>query len=85
MSISLSIVCCLMEYLISPLRNYVVLMLVLYNLLTGFANSCSGIPSCSTPPPAFEDAVRGDTPLRHRNPHHIRSYREESARWVFSV
>ncbi|KAL0267955.1 UNVERIFIED_CONTAM: hypothetical protein PYX00_010072 [Menopon gallinae] len=44
----------------------------------GFANSCSGIPSCSTPPPAFEDAVRGDTPPRHRNPHHIRSYREET-------
>jgi hypothetical protein len=57
----------------------------LLNLLVGFANSCSGIPSCSTPPPAFEDAVRGDTPPRHRNPHHVRSYREESVRYVKKI
>lgn len=51
-------------------------------------------PPCSTPPPAFEDAIRGDyamdansttnTPLRHRigGVHSRHAYREEAVRWV---
>lgn len=53
----------------------------------GFVSSHSPVPCSSTPPPAFEDALRGDlmdasTPLRHRlGPlhvtHHImKTYRE---------
>ncbi|XP_023717229.1 phosphatidylinositol 4-phosphate 5-kinase type-1 alpha isoform X2 [Cryptotermes secundus] len=53
----------------------------------GFVSSHSPVPSSSTPPPAFEDALRGDlmeaaTPLRHRlgpghvTHHVVRTYRE---------
>jgi len=53
----------------------------------GFVSSHSPLPSSSTPPPAFEDALRGDlmdasTPLRHRlgpghvTHHVVKAYRE---------
>ncbi|XP_067003013.2 phosphatidylinositol 4-phosphate 5-kinase type-1 alpha isoform X2 [Anabrus simplex] len=56
----------------------------------GFVSSHSPLPCSSTPPPAFEDALRGDlvvetAPLRHRlgpvhaTAHHVaRNYRETS-------
>jgi len=63
----------------------------------GFVSSHSPLPSSSTPPPAFEDALRGDlmdasTPLRHRlgpghvTHHVVKAYREsETVRYLFGV
>lgn len=60
-------------------------------------SSHSPLPCSSTPPPAFEDALRGDlvdasTPLRHRlgpghvTHHVVKAYREsETVRYLFGV
>uniref|UniRef100_A0A1B6KUV2 PIPK domain-containing protein n=1 Tax=Graphocephala atropunctata TaxID=36148 RepID=A0A1B6KUV2_9HEMI len=57
----------------------------------GMGGFVSSFPSCSTPPPAFDEAVRGDftvesvsnpggaTPLRHRlGPQQAKNYRDET-------
>ncbi|XP_046683176.1 phosphatidylinositol 4-phosphate 5-kinase type-1 alpha-like isoform X9 [Homalodisca vitripennis] len=60
----------------------------------GMGGFVSSFPSCSTPPPAFDEAVRGDftvesvsnpggaTPLRHRlGPQQAKNYRDETVRF----
>uniref|UniRef100_A0A1B6EY88 PIPK domain-containing protein n=2 Tax=Proconiini TaxID=565685 RepID=A0A1B6EY88_9HEMI len=60
----------------------------------GMGGFVSSFPSCSTPPPAFDEAVRGDftvesvsnpggaTPLRHRlGPQQTKNYRDETVRF----
>ncbi|XP_046683169.1 phosphatidylinositol 4-phosphate 5-kinase type-1 alpha-like isoform X3 [Homalodisca vitripennis] len=62
--------------------------------VSGRGGFVSSFPSCSTPPPAFDEAVRGDftvesvsnpggaTPLRHRlGPQQAKNYRDETVRF----